>query len=308
MAPPSLATQLAGVALEGPLVLASGILGVSASSMGLAVRHGAHAVTTKSCSLRPRKGHPGPVVAPYEQGLLNAVGLSNPGAEAMAEEIRQFKARFSAPVIASVFGADVEEFAQVTEILAQARPQLFEVNVSCPNVAAEFGQPFASDPQATERITRQVVARAGGIPVSVKLSTGCLSLAEMAQACQRGGARAITAINTVGPGMIIDPQARRPVLSNLVGGLSGPAILPLAVKAVWEIRRACSLPIIGTGGVESAEGALQLLLAGASALGLGTALYRKGLGVLEEINQELSAYLAHHGEASLPSIVGAVHG
>jgi len=304
---PSIATSIAGVPLASPLVLASGVLGISASSLAFVADHGAGAVTTKSCSLQPRKGHPTPVVAAFEHGLINAVGLSNPGAAGMAAEVQDYLRRGGAPVIASVFGADAREFAQVSAILAAARPQLLEVNVSCPNVASEFGTPFSSDPVATAEITRAVVEQAQGIPVAVKLSIHCPSLGAMAAACADAGASALTAINTVGPAMIIETGSRHAVLSNKVGGLSGPAILPLAVKAVWELSHACSLPIIGTGGVETTDGALQLLLAGASAVGVGTGIWRRGVTVLQEINQGLRGWLHQQGCAELSEIIGAAH-
>ncbi len=161
---------------------------------------------------------------------------------------------------------------------------------------------------ATAEITRAVVEAAGGIPVSTKLSFHCPSLALMARACHEAGASAITAINTIGPGIVIEPGFRKPVLTNTIGGVSGPAILPLAVRAVWEIRRSCPLPIIGTGGVETLEGALQVLMAGASAVGVGTGLWRRGAGLLEVLNGELEAWLAEQGCGSVTEIIGVAHG
>jgi len=160
---------------------------------------------------------------------------------------------------------------------------------------------------ATAEITHAVVERAGDIPVAVKLSIHCPSLAVMARACHQAGASAITAINTVGPGMIIETGFATPVLTNKVGGVSGPAILPLAVKAVWDIRRACSLPIIGTGGVESVDGALQMFMAGASAVGIGTGLWRRGIGLLDSVNRGLEVWLEAHGHTSITEIVGVAH-
>jgi dihydroorotate dehydrogenase (NAD+) catalytic subunit len=308
MSPPSIATSIAGVALERPFVLASGILGVSASSMAFAVDQGAGAVTTKSVAWAPRKGHANPVVAPFDHGLLNAVGLSGPGAAFMADEVRAFRARCDAPILASVFGADPEEFARVTVELARARPHLIEVNVSCPNVSSEFGVPFSADPVATAEITRAVVEAAGDIPVATKLSFHCPSLGIMARACEDAGAAALTAINTIGPGIVIEPGFRKPVLTNTIGGVSGPAILPLAVRAVWEVHRSCGLPIIGTGGVETLEGALQVIMAGASAVGVGTGLWRHGAGLMNTLNKQLTDWLEAEGCASISEIVGVAHG
>jgi dihydroorotate dehydrogenase (NAD+) catalytic subunit len=304
-----LAVKLAGIPLQGPLVLASGVLGVSASSMAFAVRYGANAVTTKSCSLLPRAGHPPPIVAPFAHGLLNAVGLSNPGAEAMAREIEDFKARCPGiPIFASVFGADPGAFAEAARVVAGSAPALIEVNISCPNVASEFGEPFSARPEAAAAVTRAVRDAVPHLPISVKLSLHCPSLAAMARACEAAGADALTAINTVGPGMILDPRMRRPILSNRTGGLSGGAILPLAVRAVWDLHESVGLPILGTGGVEDAEGALQLIEAGATAVGIGTAVWTKGAGVFREIEVGLGAFLDEQGVGALCLLRGVAHG
>ena len=307
MSPPSIATEIAGVSLPGPFVLASGILGVSASSMAFAVERGAGAVTTKSVAWEPRRGHANPVVALFEHGLLNAVGLSGPGAAFMAREIAAFRERSDVPIIASVFGADPEEFARVTAEVIKARPHMVEVNVSCPNVSSEFGVPFSADPVATAEITRAVVEVAGDIPVATKLSFHCPSLAVMARACEDAGATALTAINTIGPGIVIEPGFRKPVLTNTIGGVSGPGILPLAVRAVWEIRKSCGLPIIGTGGVETLDGALQIIMAGATAVGVGTGLWRHGAGLMDVLNQQLTDWLEHEGCTSITEIIGVAH-
>lgn len=307
--PRTTAVRLGALRLRSPLVLASGVLGVSADAMGFAARHGAAAVTTKSCSVAPRAGHPTPIVHPFAGGLVNAVGLSNPGAAAMADEIRALQARHPAlPIIASVFAGEEAGFAAVTAILAEATPDAIEINVSCPNVAAEFGTPFALDPEATRRITRAVKDAAGAIPVATKLSPASPALGDMARAAADGGADWITAINTAGPGMLIDVGMRRPILSNRVGGVSGPAILPIAVKAVWDVARAVDLPIIGTGGVSTAEDALQLIMAGATAVGIGSAVYSEGVEVFARVAAGLEAFMAREGLSSLHEIRGCVHG
>lgn len=304
---PRLQVSVAGVTLSNPTVLASGILGMSASSAGFAARLGAGAVTFKSCGLDARKGHPGPAIVPFEHGLLNAVGLSNPGAEAMAAEIAEFRSRFKVPVFASIFGKTVEEFGRVAAIVAQANPHLIEVNVSCPNVESELGTPFGLDPGLTGEITRLVKLSAPGIPISIKLSPQAHGIGRLARACQDAGADAITAINTVGPGMIIDPVIRRPVLSNRVGGVSGGAILPVAVRCVYEIAAQVSIPIIGTGGVSRAEHALQLILAGATAVGIGTGLSEGGDDVFTDVCKGLSEYLDANGFSNLAQIRGVAH-
>lgn len=304
---PSLKVRLAGVELVSPLVLASGILGVTASSLGLVAREGVGAVTTKSFSLEERLGHKGPTIVAFDHGFLNAVGLSNPGWEGALGELRDYKARFRTPLIASIFGRTADEFPRVAEKAAEAAPDLVEVNVSCPNVASEFGTPFEADPAVLALVTASVKRAIGRIPLSMKLSANFGVIGRMAKVCEDSGADAITAINTVGPGMVIDTAVRRPVLGNRQGGVSGPCILPIAVRSVYEIHRAVRLPIIGTGGVDSADAALQLILAGATAVGIGSALAFDGLRRVGEIHRGLLEYLEREGFSSLEAIRGSAH-
>jgi len=307
-APNPLRTTFAGITLETPTVLASGILGVTASTLAFAARAGAGAVTVKTCGLEPRKGHPGPSILPVRHGLLNAVGLSNPGADAVAAEITAFRERSRTPVFASVFGRTEEEFGQVAARLAMAEPDLIEVNVSCPNVESEFGQPFGADFDAVARITERVKAAADRIPVSIKLTLHCASVVHMARVCKEHGADAVTAINTVGPGMFIDVHTGRPVLSNREGGLSGGAILPLAVRTVYRIKAAVDIPVIGTGGVEDLDGALQMLQAGADVVGIGTGVYTGGPGLFGVIRSGLRAHLKEQHMNSIDELRGMAHG
>jgi len=303
-----LATDLCGIRLESPLVLASGIMGMSASSMKRISEAGAGAVTTKSCGIGERKGHPCPCVIPFEHGLLNAVGLANPGIEEMNREISEFKIRVGKPLIASIFGKTEDGFGEAAARISLSKPDLIEVNVSCPNVASEFGLPFAADADACGRITHMVKERANGIPVSMKLSLQCPSIAAVGRACQENGADAITAINSVGPGMLIDLNVRKPILANQVGGVSGAAIMPLAVRAVWDLFRAVTIPIIGTGGVTRPEDALQLILAGATAVGIGSGVYAYGLDIFSATNAFLAQWLERDECSSLADIRGSAHG
>jgi dihydroorotate dehydrogenase (NAD+) catalytic subunit len=303
-----LRTSIAGCDLESPLVLASGVLGVTASSLARVARCGAGAVTTKSFSLEEREGHKGPTIVAFDHGLLNAVGLSNPGWESATAEIREYKARCKTPIFASIFGRKLEDYSAIAQRAAAVCPDLIEVNVSCPNVASEFGTPFEASPTDLAQITKSVKRAAGSIPVSIKLSANFGVIGRMAKICEEHGADALTAINTVGPGMVIDTQVRKPVLSNRAGGVSGPAILPVAVRAVYEIRRMTRLPIIGTGGVSTAKDALQLIMAGATAIGIGSAVYSEGIDVFKKINEGLEAYLASEKLESLDAICGAAHG
>ena len=306
----ALSTSLCGVDLPNPLILASGILGTEAELMARVARNGAGAVTAKSCSLEPRAGHPNPTVLAWEHGLINAVGLANPGVEAEVEELARTVALLEplgAALIASIFADTVENYARVARRLVEAAPDLLEVNISCPNVHDEFGTPFAADAAAAADVTAAVTeAVAGRVPVLVKLSPNVGDIVTIARAVEKAGADGITAINTL-PGMVIDIHARRPILANRTGGLSGPAIRPLAVRCVYEIFRAVDLPIIGTGGVSSGRDAMEMMMAGATAVAIGSAVYGEGPGVFRRVLGEVEGLLAELGYESVVEARGAAH-
>jgi dihydroorotate dehydrogenase (NAD+) catalytic subunit len=298
-----------GFKLNSPLVLASGIIGTSAGLMTRAARHGAGMVTAKSCSLAPRAGHPNPVALEWEGGLINAIGLTNPGAEVEAKLLVETRSQLQAlgvPLIASIFAGSVAEFAQVAKIIDGAAPDLIEVNISCPNVGDEFGAPFSGSVASAAAVTeavKQVTTR----PLAVKLAPNVPNIARIAAAVVQAGADAITAVNTM-PGMIIDATSGRPVLSNRVGGISGPALKPIALRCVYEIAQAVSVPIIGTGGVSSGQDAAEMLMAGASVVGIGSAVYRRGVSVFEQIGAELSAFMKQHDLGSIEALRGRCFG
>lgn len=220
---PNLSINVCGVPLSNPLVLASGILGTEALLMERVARSGAGAITAKSCGPGPRTGHPNPTVLDWGPGLINAVGLPNPGIDEAVSLLRAAGNRLQAlsvPLIASIFANTVDDFARVAERVCDACPDLIEVNVSCPNVSVEMGRPFALDPEATGAVTRMVV-NATDIPVLVKLSPNVVDIVEIARSAVEAGARGLTLINTLGPGMVIDVESGQPILSNRVGGVSG---------------------------------------------------------------------------------------
>jgi len=301
-----LSTILAGVKLQNPTVLASGIRGVTGSSLVYMAKQGAGALTTKSISLKERKGHPTPVMATYEQGIINAVGLSNPGAEEALPEIEYAVAKSQVPVITSIFASTITEFGKVAEIVAKANPAAIEVNISCPNVEDEFGRPFACDP-GISTVVIQKIKKVTSLPVFAKLTPNVNNIGEIAMAAEKGGADGITAINTAGPGMIIDIESATPVLSNKVGGISGPAIKPLAVRCVYDIHKATKLPIIGTGGVNSGRDAVEMIMAGASAVGLGSAVYYRGPDVFKQVSSEIEEFMLKEGYKSIEEMRGVAH-
>jgi len=307
----TLNVNLCGVELPNPLVLASGILGTEAELLARVARSGAGAVTAKSCSLEPRAGHPNPTVLAWGPGLINAVGLANPGVKAEVEELKRARALLQplgAALIASVFADTVEDFGRVAAEVVRAEPDLLEVNISCPNVHDEFGVPFAAEPRAAAQATAAVrEAVPPDIPILVKLSPNVADIAAIARAVEAAGADGITAINTLS-GMVIDVHARRPVLANRTGGLSGPAIHPLAVRCVYDIYRAVSIPIVGTGGVSSGRDAVEMIMAGATAVGVGSAVYDEGPEALGRIGDEMAALMAELGYERVEEMRGAAHG
>jgi dihydroorotate dehydrogenase (NAD+) catalytic subunit len=303
---PDLAVNLCGVRFPNPTVLASGVLGLSQEIFGRLARSGCGAITTKSCSLQPRTGYPNPVIVDWGHGLINAVGLSNPGVEVMVEEIRQARQRLAplgVPVIASIFANTIYDFGVVARYISEAQPDLIEVNISCPNLDARFEQMFASSPYVAAQVTRRVKENTH-IPILVKLSPNVEDIAKIAREVEAAGADAITAINSLGPGLVLDIETGRPVLANRWGGVSGPAIRPIAVKCVRDVCKAIKIPVIGTGGVTDARDAVEMILAGATVVGVGSAVNYRGMSVFEEITCGMAEYMRRHHYARLEDFRG----
>lgn len=309
MSEPDLSVEFCGVRLRNPLVLAAGILGTGAELLARVAESGAGMVTTKSCGPLPREGHPNPTVLDWGHGLINAVGLANPGIEEEVKIIHRAQTLLEplgVPLVASVFAETVEGFAEVARKVGEARPDFIELNISCPNVSAEFGRPFASDAADAAWVTA-AVKDVTSIPIIVKLSPNVIDIAAIASSVERAGAAAIAAINTVGPGMIIDIYSGQPILANKVGGISGPAIRPIAVRCVYDICLAVKVPIIGIGGVSEARDALEMVMAGATAVGVGSAVHYRGVEVFQAILDEMRAFMREEGYGSLDELRGIAH-
>lgn len=302
-----LAIQYCGVAFPNPLVLPSGIAQEIPRDHDKFVRAGVGGITTKSLTIEPREGNPLPRVLKYEQGFLNSVGLRGPGIDKGKELIKAFIKESPVPVIVSVFATTVKDFERFAREFAPLNPALFELNLSCPNVEDDMGEPLGMGPESSEATVAAVKKIMDKTPVLAKLTPNIPNIAEVAKACEAAGADGIVAINTVGPGMVIDIVRRKPVLGARRGGISGPAIRPIAVRCVYDIYEAVKIPIIGMGGVMNRQDTIEMMMAGATLVGVGSATYFKGVGVYEEIKTGLLEYMEKEKLANLKDIVGVAH-
>ena len=290
-----LEVTLCGNKLKNPLILASGIRGNSAGLLIRAGKEGAGAATSKSCSLLPREGHANPTMVDTSGTYMNAIGLSNPGVDEEIYEIREAVAKAGIPIIASIYAKEVRDFAAAAARISEAKPAMIEVDISCPNVHRE-GAMFSSYAKDAAEVCL-AVRDSTPLPFSAKLSPDVPNIGEIASACVSSGASCITAINTIG-GMYIDAHARHAVLANSFGGVSGAAIKPVALKAVYNIRRAVGskVPIIGTGGVFTGLDAIEMLMAGATCVGVGTAIAtRKEAAPFAAIAKEMETFMKKEG-------------
>jgi len=271
------------------------------------VENGAGGVTTKSIWLEEHKGHPNPVIIANENWMLNAVGLPDAGIEKAKKEIAAYLKDKPAPLIGNIVAGKIEDFAEVAEKVAELGPDIIEVNISCPNVEDELGKPFACSRKDAAEVTK-VVREKTKLPIVVKLSPNVESIVEIAKACVDAGADGLCAINTVGPGMAIDINTRAPILANKVGGVSGPAIKPISIKQVYDIHKALpKIPIIGTGGITTGEDAIEMIMAGATLIGMGTAVYYRDVQCFRLVADEMKAWGEKQGVKSLEEIRGAAH-
>jgi len=299
-----LSITFAGLKLKNPTLLASGILGYSTESLQSIVQGGAAAVITKSVGAKPRTGYPNPTVAQTKNGLINAMGLPNPGINAYVQEIQHAKTLLAVPLIVSVYGYTPEEYATTAKKAAKAGADALELNVSCPHVK-DTGSEIGQNPAVLLEVVKKVKA-AVHKPVIVKLSPNITDIAEAAETAVKAGADALTAVNTV-KAITIDAETTLPILSNKRGGLSGPAIKPIALRCVYDIYEREKVPIMGCGGVTNWRDAVEFILAGASAVQIGTAIAEKGTTVFQTINRGIETYLKKKKFRSVNEIVGLSH-
>lgn len=300
-----LEVSLSGLRLKNPLVLASGILGSSSSSL-IRISEYAGAVVSKSVGALQKEGYLNPVLINSKCGLLNAVGLSSPGAEVFAEELKKFKSVENpyreTSLIVSLFGSNPSEIASLTSYFPFA--DSFELNLSCPH-AEKVGLAVGSDPVLVEKIVTDV-KKSTDKPVFAKLSPNVSDIVEIGRAAEKGGADGVVAINTI-RGMSIDIYSRKPVLSNISGGLSGEGVKPIGLKCVWDLYANIDIPVIGGGGITNWQDVIEYMLAGASAVQIGSSLYYS-YKMFYSIKESIIAYLRLENEEKIENIIGKAHG
>lgn len=297
--------KLCGTELANPVIPASGTFGYGAEFAALYDINCLGTFSFKGTTRLPRFGNPGPRIAEAPAGLLNSVGLQNPGVDAViAEELPRLREVFHKPVMANVCGFSVDEYVEVAAKLDSC-PEVgwLEINISCPNVH-DGGMGFGTSCESAAEVTREVRA-AVKKPVIVKLTPNVTDIVSIARACEKAGADGLSLINTL-LAMRIDPATRRPVLKNLTGGLSGPAVFPVALRMVWQVYEAVGIPIIGMGGVSSAEDVIEMLLAGATAVGVGAANLREPYAARDMV-EDLPAAMKKYGIENLQDIIGGAH-
>jgi dihydroorotate dehydrogenase (NAD+) catalytic subunit len=287
--------------LTNPTILASGILGETGKTLLRVIQNGAGAVTTKSIGSEARVGHNNPTIVELETGLLNAMGLPNPGIEDYKKELESMS-ESTVPVIASIFGKNSEEFSSLAGIMSDHGISAVELNLSCPH-AEGYGAELGSDPGRVQNITEAVTQNVK-IPVFVKLTPNTADLLSLAKAAIAGKCSGLVAINTL-KGLAINPELGIPILSNNFGGYSGPGIKPIGLRCVYELASAdLGVPIIGVGGITSGRDAAEYLMAGASAVQIGTAVYYDGVGVFGKIVRELEEFMTKNNHDSVSDIIG----
>lgn len=301
---PDLAVNIGGIQMKNPVTTASGTFGFGQEYSPYLDINKLGAIVVKGTTMEPREGNITPRMVETPAGVLNSIGLQNPGSDYLIKHYAPYFAGLDTRVIVNISGNTVEEYAQLAAKL-DGVPGVagLEVNISCPNVK-KGGMAFGGDPSTAAQVTRAVKG-ATGLPVIVKLSPNVTDIAAVAGAVEEAGADALSLINTL-LGMAIDVRKRKPILGNVMGGLSGPAVKPVAVRAVWQVYRSVKLPIIGMGGICSAEDALEFILAGATAVAVGTANFINPLATMEVL-EGIEKYLVENHIKDIHELVGAAH-
>ena len=299
-----LKTNICGVEFQNPLMLAAGIMGSNASSMNWILKSGAGGVVSKSFSVKPHPGYVNPTTVAVEGGIINAIGLSNPGVENFTEELKKIN-RENNVVIASIYGATPDEFSFLVEEV-QDYVDMIELNISCPHAMEGYGASIGQNCDLSHTIVA-AAKNASKVPVIAKLTPNVTDITEVARTCEDAGADALSLINTLGPGMKINIDVAKPVLSNKFGGMSGRAIKPIAVSNVYSVYEAVDIPLIGVGGIYTFEDVVEFIFAGARAVQIGTAIMDEGVEVFSKINAGLLKFMKDKGYTSIDEMVGIAH-
>ncbi len=299
-------TKLFGKKMKNPTILASGILGVTKQTLERVAQEGAGAVTTKSLTPEPRSGHAGPNIIETDCGLLNAMGYPNPGIKDGLKEFSGWK--MSEPLIISIAGKDEREFSMLAAEVEKSKTKCtaIEAVISCPHTPGYGLMAGQSDPDSVSKTVKAIKGKTR-IPLIVKLSPSTPGEVAAAKAAEEAGADAINMGNTIGPGLRIDLERKKPLLGFGCGGLSGPAMKPIAIRCVYDIYKSVKIPVIGTGGITTGEDLIEYMMAGASAVGIGTAVHYRGLSSFRRISNEARTWLEDHGYKSIREIIGAAH-
>ena len=295
-----LEVKIANLKLKNPTILASGIMGESSGSLIRVAKSGAGALVTKSIGSDARIGYPNPTVVELECGILNSMGLPNPGIEEFGKEIEDIKG-IDIPIIGSIFGKDEEEFSMLAKRMEEYGLDAIELNLSCPH-ARGYGLEIGGDPDLVKSITREV-KRNVSIPVFPKISANVRDVVEIGKAVEEGGADGIVAINSV-KAMKIDLSTKKPILHNKFGGYSGKGIKPIGVRCVYELASELSIPVIGVGGIETGKDAAEYILAGATAVEIGSAIFYRDVDVFRKVCQELEEWMKDNGYESIEDFRG----
>jgi dihydroorotate dehydrogenase (NAD+) catalytic subunit len=299
----SIKVSLAGLRLPNPTMLASGMMGETGSSLLRMAEAGAGAVVTKSMGSDPRPGYPNPTLVELDEGYINAMGLPNPGIVAFEEEMK-VASSCPVPIIGSVFASSAKEFSHLAERMQDYGASAIELNLSCPH-AKGYGMEVGVDPEAVGAIVSAVKSNCR-LPVFAKLTPNTHNLLAVGMSVQKAGGDAIVAINTL-KAICISVEARRPVLSNKGGGLSGPAVKAVGLRCVYDLSAALEIPVIGVGGIEDWRDAVEYIMAGASAVQIGSGVGRRGPGVFKEITDGMSLFMRENGFASITDMRGIAH-
>lgn len=300
-----LSVDLCGLKLKNPTILASGILGLDTVSLKRVAKGGAAAVTMKSLTSQPRKGHNNPIlVEAVEGGFLNAVGYANKGIEAGVNEFKKWDNEV--PLIGSIVASSAAEFADLSKKIQQIQISALEIVLSCPHTPGYGLMAGQGTPKATAEITK-AVRKTTKLPLIIKISPSVEGIGEIAKAAENAGADAINMGNTLGPGMKIDIERGQPILDFRFGGMSGPAIRPVIVRSVYDLYKAVKIPIIATGGITTGEDAIEAFMAGASAVEIGTGIYYRGISIFKKVCQEVEEWMKAHKYQKISKLRGIAH-